>query len=331
MAKLYFRYGAMGSSKTANAIMVQYNYQERGQNALMLKPRLDTRDGERSVASRSGLSAPCAYVEELGSLDLSLYDCVIVDEAQFMSKAQVQQLVDIVDERNIPVICYGLRADFRGELFEGSQWLMAWADTIEEIKTVCWCGRKATFNARLMDGKVVKSGAQIVLGGNESYVALCRRHWATGDLAPMEIRRISAGKRAYLPLLLEADPSEAMIDRYLESGEMYVLSVDGKAAGVMVIVRRADGAFEVKNLAVAPDQRGKGYGSRLMRHALKLLAARGGAVYVGTDRSNVGFYERFGFAEAYVAEGFFSDNYDPPIVNEDGTVLRDMIYLSRRA
>ena len=130
MAKLYFRYGAMGSSKTANAIMVQYNYHERGQNALMVKPRLDNRDGERIVGSRSGLSAPCIYMEELENVDLSAYNCIIVDEAQFLKKEQVARLVEIVDGMNIPVICYGLRADFRGELFEGSTWLMAWADTI---------------------------------------------------------------------------------------------------------------------------------------------------------------------------------------------------------
>ena len=130
MAKLYFRYGAMGSSKTANAIMVQYNYHERGQNALMLKPCLDNRDGERIVGSRSGLSAPCRYVEELPEIDIDAYDCVIVDECQFLTRAQVDALVEIVDEKNIPVICYGLRADFRGELFEGSKWLLALADTI---------------------------------------------------------------------------------------------------------------------------------------------------------------------------------------------------------
>ena len=184
MAKLYFRYGAMGSSKTANAIMVQYNYQERDQNALMLKPRLDNRDGARLVGSRAGLHAPCFYVEELDSIDLSQYDCVIVDEAQFLKKEQVRRLVDIVDEMNVPVICYGLRSDFQGNLFEGSHWLLAWADTIEEIKTVCWCGRKATCNARVFDGRVVKTGEQIMLGGNESYVALCRRHWERGQLAP---------------------------------------------------------------------------------------------------------------------------------------------------
>ena len=184
MAKLYFRYGAMGSSKTANAIMVQYNYKERGQKVLMLKPQLDNRDGERTVMSRCGLQTECAFVEELPQIDVSGYDCLIVDEAQFLTKAQVQQLVSVVDEKNIPVICYGLRADFQGNLFEGSHWLMAWADTIEEVKTICWCGRKATCNARVANGKVVKEGDQILLGGNSQYVSLCRRHWQNGELGP---------------------------------------------------------------------------------------------------------------------------------------------------
>ena len=125
MAKLYFRYGAMGSSKTAQAIMVGYNYAERGQRVLMLKPRLDTRDGERTVRSRCGLETDCAFVEELDGIDASAYACLIVDEAQFLTKAQVEQLVRVVDELNVPVIAYGLRADFQGKLFEGSQWLMA--------------------------------------------------------------------------------------------------------------------------------------------------------------------------------------------------------------
>ena len=328
MAKLYFRYGAMGSSKTANAIMVQYNYQERGQNALMLKPRLDNRDGARTVGSRSGLSAPCRYVEELDDIDLSSYDCVIVDEAQFLSKAQVQRLVDIVDGMDIPVICYGLRADFQGNLFEGSHWLMAWADTIEEIKTVCWCGRKATMNARVADGRVVKAGEQIVLGGNESYVALCRRHWAKGELAPMEIRRIAAGKEVYLPLLLEADPSEAMIGKYLEGGELYALLVNGQAAAVAVVAAREDGGWELKNLATAPELRGRGYATKLVKHLFKLYAPRAEKLYVGTSPANVPFYEGLGFAREYVLEGFFADNYPEPIV-EDGVVLKDMIYLAK--
>ncbi len=182
MAKLYFRYGAMGSSKTANAIMVRHNYLERDQRVLMLKPRLDSRDGASMVASRSGLTCECNFVEDLPAIDVTEYDCVIVDEAQFMTKQQVQELVRIVDVLNVPVIAYGLRADFRGEFFEGSLWLMAWADTIEEVKTICWCGRKATFNARIVDGKVVKTGEQIVLGGSESYTSLCRRHWQDGNL-----------------------------------------------------------------------------------------------------------------------------------------------------
>ena len=330
MAKLYFRYGAMGSSKTANAIMVQYNYQERGQNALMLKPRLDNRDGERVVGSRSGLSASCRFVEELEGIDLAAYDCVIVDEAQFLTKAQVQKLVDIVDEMDIPVICYGLRADFMGNLFEGSHWLMAWADSIEEIKTVCWCGRKAIMNARVAGGKVVKAGEQIVLGGNESYVALCRKHWARGELAPLEIRRIATGKEAYLPLLLEADPSEAMIEKYLDAGELYVLLSNGQTAGVAVIAMRDDGGTELKNLAVKEELRGRGYGEKLVRHMIKLCAAKSDALYVGTSPANVAFYEKLGFERAYVEKGFFTDHYPEPII-EDGKPLRDMIYLVRKA
>ncbi len=307
MAKLYFRYGAMGSSKTANAIMVQYNYHERGQNALMVKPRLDNRDGERIVGSRSGLSAPCIYMEELEDVDLSAYNCIIVDEAQFLKKAQVAQLVQIVDEMNIPVICYGLRADFRGELFEGSTWLMAWADTIEEIKTVCWCGRKATCNARVVDGKVAREGEQIVLGGNESYVALCRRHWKTGELAPLEVRKISAGKKAYLPLLLEADPSEKMIDRYLEKSEMYVLMINGQAASVAVVGQVDEQVCELYNLATAPGMRGQGYASRLVKHLIRLYQPRCKRMLVGTSQPLMPFYERFGFKYSFTREGFFLD------------------------
>ena len=182
MAKLYLRYGAMGSSKTANAVMVQYNYRERGQQVLMLKPKLENRDGATIVRSRCGLEAQCRFVEELPALCLDGIACVIVDEAHFLTGAQVRMLVDIVDERDIPVICYGLRTDFRGELFEGSRELLCWADTIEEIKTVCWCGRKATFNARVQDGRIVREGEQILLGGNSQYISLCRKHWKSGEL-----------------------------------------------------------------------------------------------------------------------------------------------------
>ncbi len=143
---------------------------------------MENRDGERIIASRSGLQAPCVFIEELTLEEAKKHDCIIVDEAQFLSKSQVQLLVDIVDVAGVPVVAYGLRADFKGELFEGSHWLLAWADSIEEVKTVCWCGKKATYNARIYNGKVVKEGAQIQLGGNESYTALCRKHWASGEL-----------------------------------------------------------------------------------------------------------------------------------------------------
>ena len=186
MAKLYFRYGAMGSSKTANAVMVQYNYQERGRKVLMLKPKLENRDGATIVRSRCGLEAQCRLVEERGEISLDGIECVIVDESHFLTAEQVKQLVDIVDERDIPVICYGLRSDFRGELFEGSRELLRWADTIEEIKTICWCGRKATFNARVQNGHIVREGEQIMMGGNSAYVSLCRRHWREGNLGSFQ-------------------------------------------------------------------------------------------------------------------------------------------------
>lgn len=182
MAKLYFRYGAMGSSKTANAIMVQYNYEERGQKVLMLKPKLENRDGAVIVRSRCGLETACRFIEDVTAADAQGYGCVIIDEAQFLTKAQVEMLVQMVDDYDVPVIAYGLRADFQNNFFEGSQWLMAWADTIEEIKTICWCGRKATCNARVVDGRVVQEGEQVVLGGNGQYVSLCRKHFRRGEL-----------------------------------------------------------------------------------------------------------------------------------------------------
>ena len=188
MAQLYFKYGAMGSSKTANALMARFNYEERGQQALLVKPRMDTRDGEHMVVSRIGLKYPCIYFDEMRSLsimELQQNSCIIVDEAQFLTKEEVQYLVYLVDELDIPVMCYGLRSDFRGELFPGSCELLVMADKLEEVKTVCWCGKKAAFNARFDEnGKVVKEGAQVVLGANDKYIALCRRHWMRGDLGP---------------------------------------------------------------------------------------------------------------------------------------------------
>lgn len=190
MAKLYFRYGAMGSSKTANALMVGYNYYERGKTALLVKPRLDDRDGEGYVASRMGLRQKCDFVERLVTMtpeEIQKYDCIIVDEAQFCTKEQVEFLVHIVDDLSVPVICYGLRTDFQRNLFPGSMWLLAWADVIEEIKTVCWCGKAATCNARFNEkGEMITQGDQVVLGANDSYIALCRKHHRRGMLKPEE-------------------------------------------------------------------------------------------------------------------------------------------------
>ena len=186
MAKLYFRYGAMSSSKTAQAIMVKYNYGERGQKALLVKPAVDIRDGARIVRSRCGLTDECILFDDIPWNDVHdhVYDCIIVDEAQFLTRAQVMLLVEAVDKYNIPVICYGLRTDFQGNFFEGSHTLMARADTIEEIKTICWCGRKAIMNARL-DGKggITKVGEQVVLGADDKYIGLCRKHWAEGKIS----------------------------------------------------------------------------------------------------------------------------------------------------
>ena len=188
MAQLYFKYGAMGSSKTANALMARFNYEERGQEALMVKPQIDVRDGEHMVRSRIGLTYPCVYFHEmraLGDEALQKYACIIVDEAQVLTREEVLYLVHLVDECGIPVMCYGLRADFKGELFPGSYELLVMADKIEEVKTICWCGKKATFNARFdAHGKVLKEGEQVVLGANDKYIGLCRRHWMAGDLGP---------------------------------------------------------------------------------------------------------------------------------------------------
>ena len=168
MAQLYFKFGAMGSSKTANALMARFNYEERGQETLMVKPRLDTRDGDHMVSSRIGLTHPCIYFDEMRAMadqDLQKYACIIIDEAQFLTKDEVFYLVHLVDDCGIPVLCYGLKVDFRGQLFEGSYYLLAMADKLEEVKTICWCGKKAAFNARFDSrGRVVKEGEQVVLG-----------------------------------------------------------------------------------------------------------------------------------------------------------------------
>jgi thymidine kinase len=183
MAKLYFKYGAMGSSKTANALITKFNYEERGMKVWLIKPSIDVRDGADAVRSRIGLSAS-AYV---ATPNVDLFeeyqrhlDChvIIADECQFFTPCQIDQLRRIVDELNIPVLCYGLRTDFLTHLFEGSRRLFEVADSVQEIKTICSCGKKAIVNARIdSEGKVVTEGGQILLGGNDSYVAMCHNCW----------------------------------------------------------------------------------------------------------------------------------------------------------
>jgi thymidine kinase len=191
MAKLYFRYSAMNAGKTTQLLQVKYNYEERGQRVLLFKPRVDTRDGA-CVRSRIGLESPAILLET----DSDVYEivkaenekqavhCVILDEAQFINREQVEELCRVVDDLGVAVIAYGLRSDFRGELFPGSAALLALADSIEEVKTICWCGKKAIMNTRILDGKAVFEGEQVQIGGNESYISLCRRHWKLGLLGP---------------------------------------------------------------------------------------------------------------------------------------------------
>lgn len=187
MAKLYYYYGAMNSSKTANALMTHFNYEEVGQKALLCKTEADTRDGARVIRSRIGLEMECVLLKEVQLMpedEIRQYDCIIVDEVQFATPEQIDFLSDIVDFYDVPVVCYGLRADFKNNLFPGSERLIAIADTIQEIKTVCWCGRKATCNARYNENGIVRDGEQVMLGANDEYVALCRKHFKLGMLGP---------------------------------------------------------------------------------------------------------------------------------------------------
>ncbi|MBQ7912775.1 MAG: thymidine kinase [Clostridia bacterium] len=183
MAKLYFKYGAMGSSKTANALITKFNYEERGMKVWLIKPALDDRDGVAAVRSRIGLSAN-AFVMQADANIFEEYkkhsdcDVIIADECQFLTPAQIDDLRKIVDELDIPVLCYGLRTDFLTQLFPGSLRLFEVADSITEIKTICGCGKKAIVNARIDgDGKIVTEGGQILIGGNDSYVAMCHSCW----------------------------------------------------------------------------------------------------------------------------------------------------------
>ena len=187
MAKLYFKYGAMGSSKTAQALITKYNYEENDLNVWLIKPSADTRDGVQILRSRIGLEAEVdviapevdIYARFLGG-KIRKCNVIIVDECQFLTEKQIDQLRAIVDEHNIPVMCFGLRTDFQTHLFPGSRRLMEIADTIQEIKTICDCGAKATVNARVNDGYIVTEGAQVVLGGNDCYIAMCHRCYVRG-------------------------------------------------------------------------------------------------------------------------------------------------------
>lgn len=187
MAKLYFSYSAMNAGKTTILLQASHNYGERGMTSLLLTAKLDDRAGTGQIASRIGLSAEAETFTPETDLKkvienqhgIKKLSCVLVDEAQFLTTAQVWQLAKVADYLNVPVMCYGLRTDFQGNLFEGSATLLAVADTLREIRTICHCGRKATMVVRQSEGgDVIREGDQIEIGGNEKYVSLCRKHWA---------------------------------------------------------------------------------------------------------------------------------------------------------
>ena len=188
MAKLYFKYGAMGSSKTAQALITKYNYEENDMKVWLIKPSADTRDGVQILRSRIGLAATVEVMTPdmdihaiYGNTRVGKCDAVIVDECQFLTEEQIEQLRAIVNDYNVPVMCFGLRTDFQTRLFPGSRRLMELADCIEEIKTMCDCGAKATVNARIDGlGHIVTEGAQVVLGGNDSYIAMCHKCYIRG-------------------------------------------------------------------------------------------------------------------------------------------------------
>ena len=187
MAKLYFHYGAMNAGKSTILLQAAHNYTERGMKVLLLKPAIDNRDSETGeIVSRIGIRKQAVAFQSGDNLEQYISDhvqqndlhCIFIDEAQFLTKDQVWQISVIADRMSLPVICYGLRTDFQGNLFEGSAALLALADNVREIKTLCWCGRKATMNLRTnAAGMPVKEGAQVEIGGNERYISLCRQHW----------------------------------------------------------------------------------------------------------------------------------------------------------
>jgi len=186
MSKLYFSYAAMNAGKSTILLQASHNYRERGMNTMLLTARLDDRVGEGRIGSRIGLEAAATVFDTDSDMTALVaaehargqLACVMVDEAQFLTEAQVWQLAAIADDMGIPVMCYGLRTDFQGNLFPGSARLLAVADVLREIRTICHCGRKATMVVRQdAEGRVIREGAQIEIGGNERYISLCRRHW----------------------------------------------------------------------------------------------------------------------------------------------------------
>lgn len=185
MAKLYFKYGAMGSSKSAQALITKFNYEERGMRVWLIKPSTDDRDGAAAIMSRIGLRAEATIIRPSDDIEMMYQeipdsekpDVIISDESQFFTEHQIDELRRLVDLDNIPVLCFGLRTDFLTRLFPGSMRLFELADSITEIKTICGCGKKATVNARIYNGRVVTEGEQVFLGGNDSYVAMCHSCW----------------------------------------------------------------------------------------------------------------------------------------------------------
>lgn len=191
MANLFFYYSAMNAGKTTTLLQSSYNYRERGMRTLLFLPDFDSRGGAGKISSRIGLQADACtfsktfnfyeYVRQQTEMKDHNIRCVMVDEAQFLTKDQVYQLTEVVDQLKIPVLCYGLRTDYLGELFEGSKYLLAWAEKISEIKTICHCGRKASMVARVDENGVVqKEGNQVEIGGNDRYVSMCRKHYKMG-------------------------------------------------------------------------------------------------------------------------------------------------------
>jgi len=190
MASLYFKYAAMNSGKSTQLLQAHYNYAERGMNPLALTAGIDVRSGKGFISSRLGIRSAADTFEKSTDIYAQIealhrvkpVDAVFIDEAQFMTRLQVFQCARIVDALDIPVLCYGLKTDFMGKLFEGSEALLCLADNIEEIKALCWCGRKATMTARVAaDGQIVREGSQIAIGGNDMYTSLCRKHFMSGE------------------------------------------------------------------------------------------------------------------------------------------------------